>query len=211
MDDDDLRRGKPTLHIHAGEAMAILAGDLMLSLAFSALGRTGGERLLPLLTEELSTATTSMIIGQVRDTIADQGDASDIADEETRLRMTHAGKTGALIRAACRMGALCGLGHGADPSDDRLSAVTTYAESVGLMFQIVDDLLDVEQTPEQTGKRTRKDEAAGKLTFPRVLGPKRSRQEVERLRAASVDALGDFGAEADPLRTLADFLATRSA
>ena len=207
MDDDDLRRGKPTLHIHAGEAMAILTGDLILSLAFSALGRSSKGDLLPSLTEELSAATTAMIIGQVRDTVTDDG---DLTDDETRLREIHAGKTGALIRAACRMGAICGLASNGGACDEQLGAISNYAESVGLMFQIIDDLLDVEQTPEQTGKRTRKDEAAGKLTFPRVLGLKRSRDEVERLRAASVDALCGFGAEADPLRELAGFLATRS-
>jgi geranylgeranyl diphosphate synthase type II len=207
MDDDDLRRGKPTLHIHAGEAMAILSGDLMLALAFSALQRAPGKLIKPL-TDELSSATTAMIRGQVRDTIPG---ADDPHDNEQRLRLIHRDKTGALIRAACRMGAMCGLATRPSAGESALDAITRYAEDIGLMFQIVDDLLDVEQTTEQAGKRTGKDQAAGKLTFPHILGVKRSREEIERLRAAGVEALGGLGPEANALRSLAAFLAERSA
>lgn len=211
MDDDDLRRGKPTLHIHAGEAMAILAGDAMLALAFGLLTERHPPPLAARLTQELVHGTTGMIAGQVYDTL---GGFDATASAEYRVEHIHASKTAALIRAACRMGAhvaIAARGDGASsaPGPEPLDAITRYADAVGLMFQIVDDLLDVEQTPEKTGKRTRKDHDAGKLTYPSVYGVENSRAEVERLRHAAVEALAPLGSLADPLLHLADLLASR--
>ncbi|MCC6677446.1 MAG: polyprenyl synthetase family protein [Phycisphaerales bacterium] len=209
MDDDDLRRGRPTLHIQAGEAMAILAGDCMLALAFGVLSERHAASLAAGLTLELVQGTTGMIAGQVHDTL---GGFDPAVTPAQRVVQIHTSKTGALIRAACRMGAQVALAAapGSEPvSRARLAAITAYAEAVGLMFQIVDDLLDVEQTPEVTGKRTRKDHDAGKLTFPAVFGVENARAEVERLRAASVRALEPLGGAAEPLRRLAELLSAR--
>ncbi len=214
LDDDDLRRGRPTLHIEFGQAMAILAGDAMLTLAFDLLHQPVPVGPVPELasplSRELARATSAMIDGQVRDTIAETDPSLTGLD---RLHKIHHGKTGALIHAACTMGAMCGLGENAataDPQDSKLSAISEYAHAIGLMFQIVDDLLDVEHTQEHTGKRTRKDAGAGKLTFPGFLGVEASRREIERLRAASVQAVQPLGNSAKSLGAIADYLASRT-
>jgi geranylgeranyl diphosphate synthase type II len=203
MDDDGLRRGRPTLHIHAGEAMAILAGDVMVSLAFE---WVGGAELVPQrrvdLGAELAAATTAMIAGQVYDTLG--GFAAELADVQ-RLQLIHRNKTGALLRAACRMGAACG---GANA--DQLRAVTRFGEAMGLMFQIVDDLLDVTQSAEHIGKATGKDESAGKLTFPGLLGIAGSQREVARLREAAHESLDSLGRSARLLHDLCDLMAVRT-
>ncbi len=204
MDDDDLRRGRPTLHRHAGEAMAILAGDAMLSLAFELIagrGAAGAQRWRGELTRELATATGDMIAGQVYDTLPEFDQAMQPLE---RLELIHRHKTGALLRAACRMGAIVG---GAGPR--QLEALTAYAEAVGLMFQVVDDLLDVTRTTEQLGKAAGKDADKGKLTYPGLIGVEASWAEVHRLRESAHAALRDFGAPADPLRELADYMAVR--
>jgi geranylgeranyl diphosphate synthase type II len=204
MDDDDLRRGRPTLHIHAGEAMAILAGDAMMALAFELVVEGGHSPALGVaLVRELSAATTGMIAGQVYDTL---GGFAEALPPRERLALIHRNKTGALIRAACRMGALSG---GADPASAVMLAITRYAEAVGLMFQIVDDILDVETTPEQSGKRTRKDADAGKLTYPGLLGLEGSREEVLRLSNQAIDSIGALGPAAEPLRMLCRRMAVR--
>jgi geranylgeranyl diphosphate synthase, type II len=214
MDDDDLRRGRPTLHIHAGEAMAILTGDLLLTLAFDELQhgteRAGRPELALPLIRELSGATSAMIAGQVLDTV---GDARMRGSRLARLRLTHAGKTAALIRASCRMGAMCGLA--ARPAKARpgagtvLTALTGYGEAVGLMFQAVDDLLDVQATRQQTGKRTGKDAAAGKLTYPGLLGVRRAGREVEQLCRLGVQALAPLGVRGATLERLCREMAVR--
>ncbi|MEM1213543.1 MAG: polyprenyl synthetase family protein [Planctomycetota bacterium] len=203
MDDDDMRRGRPTLHVHAGQAMAILAGDAMQSLAFEVLV-DGGAGHAAELVRELAGATTGMVVGQVYDTLGDvEGLAAGLSDRE-RLERVHRNKTGALLRAACRMGAISG-----GASDEALAAVTRYAEAIGLMFQVVDDLLDVEGTAASAGKATGKDAAAGKLTYPGVLGVAGSRAEVQRLEAEALGALGVLGGEADALRAWCGWLARR--
>lgn len=203
MDDDDLRRGKPTLHIHAGEAMAILAGDAMMTLAFEHLvAKVSDAPLADGLVRELSQATTGMIAGQVYDSLG--GFPVGLSDHE-RLILIHRNKTGALIRAACRMGAMSGKA-----SEQHLNAITRYSEAVGLMFQVVDDLLDIESTPEQTGKRTRKDATAGKLTFPGLLGVAQSKAEVRRLTEEAADAVTVLGPPATPLIELAERMSQRT-
>lgn len=209
IDNDDLRRGRPTLHKHAGESMAILAGDAMLSgafelLAFSHFPDSPTTRLA--LFRELSRATTAMIHGQVWDTL---GGLRTSTPEAEQLRTIHRNKTGALIRASCRMGAIAALNH-ADEADPRLVAITTYAEAIGLMFQIVDDLIDVEQPPDHAGKKTGKDMDAGKLTYPKVFGVEGSRSEITRLLAEATGALQVFGDRARSLRDLAEYLARRT-
>lgn len=209
MDDDDLRRGRPTLHRHAGEAMAILAGDLMLGLAFEIIGTSiTRAELATAVSRELALGANDMIAGQVYDTLPDFDGGIEPLE---RLQMIHRHKTGALIRCSCRMGALCG---GADAR--QLDALTRYAEAVGLMFQVVDDLLDVTQTTEQLGKKAGKDQAKGKLTYPGLLGVDASRAEVERLAARAQDALNDLDdGDARPsrptagLRHLCDYMAVR--
>ncbi|TVQ32974.1 MAG: polyprenyl synthetase family protein [Phycisphaeraceae bacterium] len=203
MDDDDLRRGRPTLHIRSGEAMAILAGDAMMSLAFQVICENVSDGVAAAkLVGELASGTTAMIAGQVYDTL---GGFEKNLDDRARLALVHRNKTGALIRAACRMGAISG---GAD--DSTLGALTNFGDAIGLMFQVVDDLLDIEQTAEHTGKRTNKDHEAGKLTYPGVWGVEASRREVARLHEEAISALAPLGDEAAPLRDICHFLAVRT-
>ncbi len=203
MDDDELRRGQPTLHVQAGEAMAILAGDAMMTLAFQWITDqqqdvSKGNQL----TQELAAATTRMIVGQVYDTL---GGFSADSTPAQKLRLTHQNKTAALIRAACRMGGIC-----AKASDIQLNALTTYGEAIGLMFQIVDDLLDVTQSTEHVGKATGKDQQAGKLTYPGVLGPENSKTEVQRLLNEAKNAIAPLGDKAQPLIELCEYMAVRT-
>jgi geranylgeranyl diphosphate synthase, type II len=203
MDDDDLRRGRPTLHRHAGEAMAILAGDVMLSLAFEFITASSVQHDRHAdLVNELSIATTAMIAGQVYDTLG--GFKPGLSDLQ-KLHVIHHNKTGALIRAACRMGAMCG-----NASETQLASLTTYGDSLGLMFQIVDDLLDVTQSAEHIGKATGKDHSAGKLTFPGLLGIPESRTEISRLHQEALNSLQTLGPAAEPLRDLCDYMAVRT-
>lgn len=202
MDDDDLRRGRPTLHVRSGEAMAILAGDAMLAMAFGAL-RAAPDRLLGSLTDELLTGTNAMISGQIFDTLGGLGGAGE---DVQRLETIHRNKTGALIRAACRMGGLLGGG-----GEEAIAHLTRYGEAIGLMFQVVDDLLDVEACETRTGKRTGKDAEAGKLTYPAVLGVEGARAEVARLGAEAREAIVPFGDRGAALSELAGYLERRGA
>ena len=205
LDNDDLRRGRPTLHRHAGEAMAILAGDAMLTLAFAAVedapvsdaGRAS-------LVRELTTATTGMIAGQVYDTLG--GMPASLGPDE-RVVLIHSNKTGALIRAACAMGA---RSIEPSPPTGTLRAIDAYARAVGLMFQIVDDLLDVTQTTDHAGKRTGKDAAAGKLTYPGVLGVDGSRRRVAELLSSALEVIDPLGPGANGLARFARTLAERT-
>lgn len=208
IDNDDLRRGRPTLHKHASEAMAILAGDAMLTMGFQILtDRVADARLANQLIRELADGTTAMIAGQVYDTL---GGFESTDAPAHRLNTIHQKKTGALIRAACRMGALLGLNSLSSTDTTRLNAISAYADAVGLMFQVVDDLLDVTQTTAHLGKRSGKDIDAGKLTFPGVHGVERSREFVRKLHDTSLAALEPLGAPAEPLRQLASYMAVRT-
>ncbi len=212
LDNDDLRRGKPTLHKHAGEAMAILTGDALLTLAFEHLtngsvvhGGTCSDHVRLALVRELSSATNHMIHGQVCDTLGDF--PGGLSDEE-RLVRTHAGKTGALLSAACRMGAMIGL----DSNDESsLKPISDYAKAVGILFQAVDDLLDVTQSSEQIGKRTNKDASAGKLTFPGLYGVEGTRRHIDRYLGEAIGALSVLPAvRRIELERIANFLARRT-
>ena len=214
MDNDDLRRGRPTLHVHAGETIAILAGDAMLALAFSAISCPfdGDDPLPPAvccrLVDELTRGTSSMIAGQVFDTVGGFEPGESDADRVDRI---HELKTGALLRAACRMGAIAAMRE-ADGGAlaDRLDTIDRYAGAIGLMFQIVDDLIDVEQSDEHTGKRTGKDADAGKLTWPAVHGVEASRAKIGSLLDEARAAAGSLGDHAGVLRDLAAYLARRT-
>ncbi len=202
MDDDDLRRGRPTTHVRYGEAMAVLAGDALPALANDLLLAVEPAPLACGLAAELNRATLDMIAGQVRDTFPDA--VPDAAEPLAALRTTHRLKTGALLRCACRMGGRCG---GADPA--QLDALTRFADAAGLMFQVVDDLLDVTSDPATLGKATQKDAAAGKRTYPGVMGLEGARVEAQRLCDRALAALEGFGPPAEPLRALVAALARR--
>lgn len=203
LDDDDLRRGRPTLHIHDSEAMAILVGDLLQTLAFEILAASSlQDSIKSQLTSELAVATRRMIVGQVLDTLG--GFTTDVSPAD-RLQEIHKHKTGALIRASCRMGAIA-----AGAPDEILNALTQYGDGIGLMFQIMDDVLDVTQSTEHLGKGAGKDEAAGKLTFPGVYGLVRSREMIQQLREQSHRSIAAMGPAGTPLVQICDFLAVRT-
>jgi geranylgeranyl diphosphate synthase type II len=203
MDDDDLRRGRPTLHRHTNEAMAILAGDGLLGLAVELLTTcVENESLSRSLVRELTIGTNDMIAGQVYDTLG--GFTAEMSAEQ-KLEIVHHHKTGALIRCACRMGGLCGKAD-----DGQMQALTQYADAIGLMFQVVDDLLDVTQSTEQLGKTAGKDVDQEKLTYPSVMGLGASRREVERLTGVAHGALKMLNGTVQPLHELCDYLAVRT-
>jgi geranylgeranyl diphosphate synthase type II len=204
LDNDDFSRGKPTNHKVFGEAMAILAGDALLTLAFITLcrlpDRTSDIRLQ--LIAELSSASGTidgMIGGQVADI---EGERQPPTPE--LLRYIHHAKTGALLRASLRMGAIW-----AEASAAQLEALTRYGEHVGLAFQIVDDILDIEESSAALGKTAGKDADQGKITFPAVYGLERSREmaRVECTRAH--ESLTTFGSRAARLREIADMIVSR--
>jgi farnesyl diphosphate synthase len=201
MDDDDLRRGSPTNHKVFGEAMAILAGDAMTTLAFEVIATDAEPKVSAKLIAELAHASgpQGMIGGQVRDM---EGEQKSLSFEE--LKRLHAMKTGALLTVACRMGALS-----VSASDTQLSALTSFGRYTGLAFQIMDDVLDVTASPEQMGKATGKDAQKGKNTYPALLGLQQSRAEAEKQLKLGLNALSAFGGEADGLRTLARFVVER--
>lgn len=199
LDNDDLRRGRPTSHKVFGEAMAILAGDALLTHAFVVLGAVGDARLV----SELATASGTvggMIAGQVHDI---EGERQPPTAE--LLERIHRAKTGALLRASVRMGAIY-----AGATDAQLNALSRYGEHIGLAFQIVDDLLDVLQTSEQLGKTAGKDAEQQKITFPAVYGLDASRRMAEQERASAHACLEGFGSGAARLHELADLIVDRS-
>lgn len=198
LDNDDLRRGRPTNHKVFGEAMAILAGDSLLTLAFEVLGAAGNARLV----SELATASGTvggMIGGQVFDL-----EGENQAPSAELLDRIHRAKTGALLRASVRMGAI----H-AGATEDELSALSEYGEHIGLAFQIVDDILDIEASPEALGKTPGKDAAQHKITFPAVYGLERSREMAEAERQRAHATLEQFGVKAQRLHELADLVVDR--
>lgn len=200
LDNDSMRRGRPTCHVAFGEAMAILAGDCLLALAPRAAARSRHNGAA--IASELMDGTLRMIVGQVHDTLG--GFPEGLADRE-RLEIVHRGKTGALLESSCRMGALAA---GADAAT--VERLATFGRATGLMFQIVDDLIDATQSAEHAGKATGKDAAAGKLTYPQVHGLEGSRREIGRLRREAEDAIATFGGRADRLAGLLGFLSDRT-
>lgn len=215
MDDDELRRGKPTVHLAFDEATAILAGDALQTLAFEVLAGLATERqtetssqgrVQPMVACELVRALAvgsgwaGMAGGQMLDLEAEQ-DPSESAGQIERIQRL---KTGALIRFSCEAGAILG---GATP--DQRARVVTYAEALGLAFQISDDLLDVEGTPEAVGKATGKDADAGKATFVSLLGVGGARAKLRDLEAEAATALAPFGGKAETLLAAMHYMTER--
>lgn len=197
MDDDDLRRGKPTLHKVYGEAIAILAGDALLTMAFDLLAQTGNMQVV----REVAQASgpCGMAGGQALD-LQCEGHCVGL---ET-LQVIHARKTGALIRVSLRSGAILA---GADAA--QMAALTRYGDYLGLAFQIADDILDVVGQEAAMGKPAGSDAAHAKSTYPALMGLERARDYADAAAADAVAALSLFGAEADVFRALARYVVTR--
>ena len=204
MDDDDLRRGKPTVHKAFDEATAILVGDALLTLAFEVLSHTDTHpnpevrcRLIAALAR--AAGAHGMVAGQMIDLSV--GDRKVDIGEITRLQRL---KTGALIRFSCEAGAI--LGQAAEVQHEALRG---YAHDLGLAFQIADDLLDVEGTAEEVGKAVRKDASHGKATFVSIMGPERARDQANMLVEQAAAHLAIFGEKADFLRKVARYIVER--
>jgi farnesyl diphosphate synthase len=207
MDDDDLRRGRPTCHVAFGEAMAILAGDALQALAFevlahdAALDVDANTRVGMLRALATACGSHGMAGGQAFD-LAAVGQRLDAAE----LERMHAYKTGALIRASVRLGALAASVRDAATLD----ALERYGHAVGLAFQIRDDLLDIEAGTETLGKTAGKDAAAAKPTYPAILGIDASLAELSRLTDEALEAIAPLGASARSLADIARFVAERA-
>jgi geranylgeranyl diphosphate synthase type II len=205
LDNDDLRRGRPTCHKKFGEAMAILAGDALLTLAFEALAGAPvpqAER-VALIREVASAAGTreGMVGGQVADL---EAEGKDVTPE--LLEYIHRSKTAALIRASILSGAIAG---GASQADQ--DGLRTFGGLIGWAFQVTDDILDVEESSSALGKTAGKDQAQQKATYPALFGLKKSHDFARELAARAMGALETFGARAANLRELGEFLVLRRA
>ena len=200
MDDDELRRGQPTAHVKYGEAMALLTGDALLTRAFAVLGESSSP-VAAALTGELARGAgpAGMVAGQVADL-----QLCEVPAGADGLNYIHRRKTAALIRAAARMGAMCVAADG-----EALQAVNDYSESIGLAFQLVDDLLDVTGRAEIIGKTPGKDQASGKRTYVSELGLEATRDLVDQTTARAIQALSPLGAGCEKLLTLSELLAER--
>ena len=207
MDDDDLRRGRPTSHIVFGEALAILAGDALLTEAFHVMGQAALSGVVPqrravqVLTEVAAAAGVRGMVG---------GQAADLSAEKRApdlplVEYIHVRKTGELIRASVRAGAIVAGARAA-----QLKRLTRYAEYLGLAFQIADDILDEEGSVKVTGKRGGRDRERHKATFPAVLGLPASKQRTRELLSAALEELSPFGPKAEPLRQIARLIVARA-
>jgi geranylgeranyl diphosphate synthase type II len=204
LDNDDLRRGKPTCHKQFTEALAILAGDALLTLAFEVLATAPleAERRAAVLAEVARAAgTRGMVGGQVADI---EAEGKSVTAEQ--LEYIHRSKTAALIRAAVVAGALCGGAGAADA--ERLRE---FGENIGWAFQVVDDILDIEETSAALGKTAGKDQAQNKATYPALFGLERSHEFASQLAAKAMAALEPYGERAANLRALGEFIASRRA
>jgi geranylgeranyl diphosphate synthase type II len=208
MDDDDLRRGQPTCHKKFGEALAILTGDALLTMAFQVLAEGYPGPTASSCCRELARAAgaAGMVGGQVDDLAWEQEGERNVEG----LEYLHLRKTGALIRASLRLGALAAYAQrNSPPPPELLERLDGYGRCLGLAFQIVDDLLDVEGDAEQTGKRVGKDAARGKLTYPGFLGVAESRRRAERLGREACQHVEPLGADAGRLLALVSFVLER--
>ncbi len=207
MDDDELRRGRPTSHVVFGEALAILAGDALLTEAFHLMGQAAlagsvpPRRALQVLVEVAAAAgARGMVAGQAADLHAEHS-----TPDLPLVEYIHVRKTGELIRASVRAGAILG---GARSSD--LRRLTRYAEFLGLAFQIADDILDEEGSFQLTGKRGGRDRERQKATFPAVLGLPASKQRARELLDSALNELAGFDQRAEPLRQIARLIVARA-
>lgn len=206
MDNDDFRRGKPTNHKVYGEAMAILAGDALLTMAFDMISRPdlmkGCDPVRQVrIIQELASGSGSMgmVGGQVFDIQAENQDI-----DLSTLQNIHKHKTGMLIRAAVRMGAIA-----AGASDRQLDDLTGYAEDIGLAFQIADDVLNVTGTRDELGKNPNTDAERGKKTYPTFFGVDGARKLADDCVTRAINRLSSFGPPADPLREIARYITSR--
>ncbi len=205
LDNDDLRRGKPTSHKKFGEAIAILAGDGLLTLAFETIGASpvGAERRVAMLTEISTAAGTvnGMVGGQVADVEAEGQKVGPVM-----LEYIHRSKTAALIRASVTAGA---LSAGAGPED--VARLRRFGETIGWAFQVTDDILDVEESSAALGKTAGKDLAQQKATYPAVFGLEKSHAIANELAMKAIAELEPYGAKSERLRSIAEFLVLRRA
>jgi geranylgeranyl diphosphate synthase type II len=203
MDNDDFRRGRPTCHKVFGDGIAVLAGDALLTIAFEIVSRakpTSRHKMSTLLREvAVAAGSQKLIAGQVADLEAE-------GKKTTRgeLRYIHQNKTAAILTTTVRLGAMS-----ANTDARKLNAITKFGRALGLAFQVIDDILDVTQTSERLGKSAGKDIAAQKATYPAVIGLDASRTEARRLTRQAHNALSIFGAKADALHALANYLLER--
>jgi geranylgeranyl diphosphate synthase type II len=204
LDNDDLRRGKPTSHVVFGEATAILAGDALLTLAFETIADAGNgapQRTLRVV-QELAHA-----IGTIKGMVGGQAvdlETTDTTGDPARLEYIHSAKTGAFMRAALRSGALLTAAN-----QDDLARITAYGEKIGLAFQIADDLLDVLGTEAELGKTIGKDEQQHKATYPALHGVEASQRIASRLAEEACAALEPYGARAQVLQGIAHYIVGR--
>jgi geranylgeranyl diphosphate synthase type II len=203
MDDDELRRGRPTAHKVFGEGLAVLAGDALLTVAFEILAGVESSRRYPVaeFIRLLAVASGSryLIAGQVADL-----EGEGIRGTRSDLRFIHERKTAAVIEASLALGAMT-----ANTPTAKRDALMVFGRRLGLAFQIIDDILDVTQPTEKLGKSAGKDIAADKTTYPSVLGLEGSRNEARRITVEAHRALDAFGSDADRLREIADYLLAR--
>ncbi len=197
MDDDDLRRGKPTCHKVYGEATAILAGDALLTMAFDAAAETGSTEIIQAIAR--AAGAGGMVGGQQMD-LEGEGKQLDLA----ALQSIHRAKTGALIQVSLRCGAMA-----ADATLAQVDALADYGRHLGLAFQITDDILDVVGAEAVIGKPVGSDESRDKSTYPALLGLDESRRLAGEAVVSALAALAVFGGEAENLRNLARFVADR--
>jgi len=232
MDDDDLRRGQPTCHVKFGEALAILAGDALLTMAFQILASGYPPATAAACCRELAqgAGACGMVGGQVDDLAFSRATSETAAlvvgwgphypaanaagspgARLNELESLHARKTGALFRAALRMGAFVAQGElPGGPRPEYLAALDAFGRCFGQAFQITDDLLDVQGSAEQTGKRVGKDASRGKLTYPGILGVAESRRRAEALCAEACDCLASFRPAGNRLVALARMMLERN-
>ena len=206
MDNDDLRRGRPTNHVVYGEAAAILAGDALLTHAFTLLSDPVYDNILPVsrrlpVIHELSVASgiAGMVGGQFLD-IVSEGKSLTLPE----LEDLHSHKTGALLRVSVRIGAIL-----AGAGEKELRGLSRYGEAIGIAFQIADDLLDVEATAEEMGKATGKDAGKHKNTYPGLVGVEKARALAEEKRREAHEAVALLGDKGEPLREIASYIIER--
>jgi geranylgeranyl diphosphate synthase type II len=206
MDNDDYRRGRPTSHKVFGEAIAILAGDALLTLAFSLIThrklprKNLSERLIQIVHEiAWASGFDGMIGGQAVDILSEGKEV-----DQSTLEYIHRHKTAALIRTSVRVGAIL-----AGATKSQLSALTRYGEDSGLAFQIVDDVLDIEGSQEELGKNTKSDLSKGKKTYPHFFGLSESKRKAKILVEQAIESLNHFDRKAEPLRAIAHYIIER--
>lgn len=210
IDNDDLRRGRKTAHVVFGEAFAVLAGDALLTEAFSWLATPipldPRRQLLAIKTVAVAIDSKGMIGGQVADIESERSQASvdDRAALERRLDFIHRNKTGRLLTASVLLGGILGGG-----SDEQIEALREYGDAIGLAFQVVDDLLDLEETAATLGKTAGKDVAQGKLTFPSLYGLETAKAKVSELLESAAAAASRVGARPGHLVEIAEFICRR--